>query len=761
MNPFELTLMKPNVFKQYLMNRRRFLLNSSMAAGGLLLPAFSTDAGPTADLDVDADLPWHQQPLRILQTVLRETDASEYDAAAVVAYMQKASCNTLVVNAGGIVDFFQNPLPAANLNRFMGKRDILKEITTACHAAGIRVIGRVDFRGVEEAVYQQFPDWFSVNAEGKPAQLSYTRPQLYSSCYTGHYRNAHAEQFIRYVMETYALDGIWHNSIGFHDICYCKSCREAYREVGGKEIPVPESASAQELDQYMDWKSQVADQHMAHMKQTVKAFGEDKVYTAEVFSMFRSEGRIHSGIDLYNARDHFDFLVSVAFLTENSEDIHYENLNYSNTLCKFLKSMAPEKEAVILYGGNGTAHRYVMDPPLDLKIWLWEAVAAGGRFWNCNFTGMHPDATHDRRNAFNNTDAYEFVKNNEKQLTQQVPVAQIGIYYSRPTRLFYRQASAEGDRFDASIKGMEQVLTEAHIPYDFIADDQLSAQRLEKYALVILPNVRCLSDQEIETLKSYVRAGGNLLATFATSLCDASGEERSDLGMAELLGCTYLGEKVKTRKDCYQYILQADHPIVQPDSARTELLINAGYTLLCQSLPGAQVICTHVPTVHNQPPEKAWTTEWSREHPTVVENRYGAGKVLYFANQPDQLSDELGHPDLRNLLERGVRYLAGEAVLLETNAPESVHIGLTESRIKPGQYVLSLVNTTSGTTRPVQRLVPVQDIRVSLRLQQSSLSKWEELRTQGKCSVKQTGNTLEVQVARLEDFCAISLEMKP
>ncbi len=149
----------------------------------------------------------------------------------------------------------------------------------------------------------------------------------------------------------------------------------------------------------MLWKSAMADQHMEKMKQTVKSFGADKVYTAEVFSMFDAGNRVSDGIDLYMARDHFDFLVSVAFLTENTENIHYADLNYANTIVKFLKSMAPQKEAIILYGGNGTSHRYIMDPPVDLKVWLWQALSAGGRFWNCSFTGSYPAATYDRQNG--------------------------------------------------------------------------------------------------------------------------------------------------------------------------------------------------------------------------------------------------------------------------------------------------------------------------------------------------------------------------
>jgi len=742
-------------------NRRRFIRNTAAVAGTTALLSSTVKSSAQAIRTSDDTTPWYQRPLRILQTVLREIDAKNYDAASVVRYMREAECNVLVVNAGGIVDFFQNPLPAANVNRFMGSRDILKEITAACKTAGIRVIARVDFRGVEEHVYRQHTDWFSVDPSGSPIQLDYTRPRLYASCYTGYHRNEHAEAFVRHLLSTYPLDGIWHNAIAVGGICHCPRCQESYREASGNNLPHPQKASVAELDRYMEWKSQAANRHMERMKKTVKSFGADKVYCAEVFSMFEAPaGGLHSGIDLYNARDHFDFLVTVTFLTENREIIHYEDLSYASTVVRFLKSMAPEKEAIILYGGNGTSHRYVMDPPEDLKIWLWEALSGGGRFWNCNFTGMHPDATHDRRNAFNNKDAYAFVREHEEVLAHQAPVATVAVYYSRPTRLFYRQEREDGDRFDASIKGVESVLTENHIPFDFLADDQLDAQRLKKHRLVILPNVRCLSAREVELIRDYVHAGGHLIATYATSLHDVTGKELQDFSLAEVFGCNYSGKKVNTRRDGYQYILNPAHPLVQAESAGTELLINAAYTLLCTPRSGAEVICTYVPMVHNQPPEKAWAEQWSREFPTVVENRYGNGKVLYFANQPDQISYELGHPDVRQLLLRAVRHLAGSSIPVETNAPETVHIGLTRSTRKPAEYILSLVNTTSGPMRPVRRVLPVSDIRVKLRLQERELADARVLRAQGDCRLQATDGAVELRLSRLEDFCAVHIRMQ-
>lgn len=739
-----------------LINRRKFVTwSASIGSMVPLSPLLKFNYQPAPE-DLKPDLPWFKKPLTILQTVLREPDAAKYDAVSVTDYMFATGCNTLVVNGGGIVDFFRNPLPAANINPFMGSSDILMEITKACHEAGFRVIARVDFRGVEEKIFRQYPDWFSVGSDMKPGMLDYTHPRLYSSCYSGYYRNEHAREFISFLLKNYDIDGIWHNSVGVGGICHCSRCRELFKSASGEEIP-GENATEEMLDRYMQWKSGMADRHMADMKKTIKSFGPDKVYAAEVFSMFESGSRINDGIDLYNARDHFDFLVSVAFLTENTEFIRYADINYAGTIVRFLKSMAPEKEAIILYGGNGTSHRYITDPAADLKVWLWEALAAGGRFWNCSFTGMHPGATYDRRSAFHQAETCKLVKEYENLFMQHVPVARIGLYYSKSTRLSFRNKTEENDDFGSFLKGMVTVLAENHIPFDFIADDQLTEKKLEKYRLIILPDVKCLSDYEIKLIKEFTARGGNLLATYETSLYSSDGKMQNDFGLADLFGCHFTGEKVNTRKDCYQYILNRDHPVVRPESSMTELLINAGFTLICRPEPSSVVITTYVPMVQNQPPEKAWTDKWAKERPVVIENTYGKGKIIYFANQPDLVTCEMGHPDMRNLLSGSIRYLAGDSIPIITDAPESVHTGLTQSLITPGEYIFSMVNTSSAPSRPLRTIVPVSNINVELNPGGKPVS-YKILRSDGAYKITFREGRIIIFLEKLTDFFAMHLK---
>ncbi|MEO5998097.1 MAG: alpha-amylase family protein [Chitinophagaceae bacterium] len=716
----------------------------------------------TANADDNNEIYWFQKPLNILQTNIREIDAKGYDAKAVVKYMLDTGCNTLVINAGAIVDFFQNPLPAAMVNTFMGGRDILKEITTACKAVDLRVIARIDFRGAEEEIYQKFPDWFMLNANKQPVITRYNygdrKLSLYAGCYLGKHRNEYLKEFVSYILKNYALDGIWHNAPGSNGICYCPTCTAAYKAATGKDLPVQQSSANADLDEYMLWKVKVADNHMDGIKKLIKTFGQDKIYCAEIFSMYGVEDRINSGIDLNNARSHFDFLVSVAFGDSGDPDHFYQNLNYANTITKFLKSMVPEREVIILCGGNGTIHRMVSDPKIDYKIWLWEVLSAGGRYWDNYFTNI-PTAAYDRRNIYDHTEVFQFVKDHEKILERHAPFANVGIYYSRPTRLSYREKLEEGDRFGSAIRGMETVMMENHIPHDFILDDQVTRESLQKYKLVILPNVRCMSDKEIELLKNYVREGGNLIATYTSSLYDSDGKERPDYGLNELFGVHYAGKKENTRIDNYQYILNKKHRLVEADSAQTELLFNAGYTALCKPAKDAEVICTWVPTITNQPPDKAWVEKFSTEFPTIVENKYGKGKVLYFSNQPDDLSYLVGHPDPRNLLLRSIRYLAGSDIPVESNAPSSVHIGLTKSLLVPGQYILSLVNTTSGPVRPVRELIPVHDIQIKLRLDGKSVRSHKVLRSQGDCTITTNAQQLNLRISKLKDFCAVHIQM--
>ena len=690
---------------------------------------------------------WYHKPMRILQTVMRQPDAANYNVDSLVNYMNSVHANTLVVNGGGVVDFFQNGLPMANINPYIGKRDLLAEIVQGCHDAGIKVIARVDFRGVDKVRYDQHPDWFARDEKGDPIILNYTTPELYAPCYNSYYRTEHAVEYIEQLMGRYKLDGIWHNAVNFHDYCYCDRCKADFHQNTGKDLPV-KTSSHEEWDIYYRWNEGVATRQLELMRATVKKYGKDKTYAAEVFDMYKIEQQKQTGISLYSAAEYFDFFVIVAFLADNGREVEYKDIYYPAAIVKFLKSLEPAKAPVILFGGNGTEHRYIYDPPLDSRLWLWEAAAAGGGFWNCYFNGYYPANAPDARNALLAADAYKYLLDNESFLQHLQPVTDIGIMYSKPS------GELLGDKdFSGSMRGVQRLLAENHYQYGFVSDKLLTAEKLKEFRVLFMPNVAALSDRHLVLIKDWVRQGGKLISSYKTSLFDGNGAARKDFGLGDVLGVSYLNQIVDTEMDCYQKIVKRTDLLRGME--QTELLHNGGNTLMTKALSGAEIITGYLPKINNQPPEYAFPATWDSDYPVMVYNRYGKGESVYFANETDRLNYTIGHPDYDQLMTNSINHLLDQTQVLKTNAPASVHIYLNKSDSEPNTFQLSVVNTSSSSQRPFRNLIPVENISVELPFPVASA---EVIYSTGSAKVKIKNNS--ITISHLDEFYSLRILSK-
>lgn len=70
------------------------------------------------------------------------------DAEQAVEYLAKTNPNSIIVNAGGVIDFPPIEEPLERKGIFMGNRDISKEPVKKCYVRDIMVMVRVDFHGV-------------------------------------------------------------------------------------------------------------------------------------------------------------------------------------------------------------------------------------------------------------------------------------------------------------------------------------------------------------------------------------------------------------------------------------------------------------------------------------------------------------------------------------------------------------------------------------------------------------------------------------
>jgi hypothetical protein len=84
---------------------------------------------------------------------------------------------------------------------------------------------------------------------------------------------------------------------------------------------------------------------------------------------------------------------------------------------------------------------------------------------------------------------------------------------------------------------VEQMLFEAHVPFAIIGEGELTLEHLRReFSVLVLPDSKCLSDDEITVLCAYVNGGGRLLSIGKTGTATPLNQYRESWGLGELFG---------------------------------------------------------------------------------------------------------------------------------------------------------------------------------------------------------------------------------
>jgi hypothetical protein len=185
---------------------------------------------------------WMDEPIRFLQTNLRELD-STVDPKALVQQVAEFPANTFLVNMGGIVAQYPTRVAFHYPSRYLPPgRDLLGEVLKEAHGRSIRVVGRFDMSKTQKPVYDAHPEWFFTRANGQP----YIYNDLYSTCINGGYYRQHALEILGEALDRYDVDGLFFNMFGNPSTdysgnqmgpCQCTACRARFQEKYGRTLP--------------------------------------------------------------------------------------------------------------------------------------------------------------------------------------------------------------------------------------------------------------------------------------------------------------------------------------------------------------------------------------------------------------------------------------------------------------------------------------------------------------------------------------------
>ena len=182
----------------------------------------------------------------------------------------------------------------------------------------------------------------------------------------------------------------------------------------------------------------------------------------------------------------------------------------------------------------------------EIRLWVADLLANGMRPWFTKFAGT----LHDRRWLQPVEEIFTWCHGAERYLRNERPLARVGLVYSQQTAWF-----SGGDRVRERVEeptlGWYQALVESRIPFEMVHDRLLDEAHLAPLKTLILPNVEALSDRQCAELAAFVGRGGGLVATSETSLRDEWGVARSDFGLAELFGVSFVRRREGPVRNAY------------------------------------------------------------------------------------------------------------------------------------------------------------------------------------------------------------------
>ena len=651
---------------------------------------------------------WEREPLRLVDLVTG-MDGIDFRPAPEVAARKAAlgynseHFDVMKFVPGGMDDtgfFFRSPL-AAHQNP-----DYLGQYLPEAHRHGIRVMIYLNVHWFTKEFGRRRPDWLQIRENGKPLDDIYSTGS--SFCLNSPWREW-VFQVLRDLLR-YPIDGIFYDGPAFFpETCYCHHCREKFQRLYGRAMPSKRSIRGQEFHDLVEFQTRSIVDFLAESRRIIKAKSPDLAFymNGGVRGSNWATGRLNRVIT-----EQQDILGSEGGFIYG--DLTQLPMWKPGLTARLLETQAPHKPRVIF---NAAAHKpwtYSVLPAPEQRLLYADTIANGASTWYC----MTPfELNEPEMDAI--ADMNRFVGENAAYYMHTRSEARAAIVWSDTTANSYagsdaqlidvdlvKRRSAVGD-LSAEFSGLSDALIRAHLPFDVIDDTTLEKEPLDKYAAIFLPNVASMSDAAAARLKQYVRGGGNLFSTFETSMYDQYGIRRPNFALAEVFGAASQNRIAGPRRwDAMQPSASASgHPLLE--GLHRRLLISPTYYLSVKPST-AQSLVAFIQTMAGRYDGLPGLSG----DPALLVNRYGKGASVYSPGDWGASLNAYHFADFYKLMENAVRLLAPPSVTLE-NAPGSLEIVLRSQA--QGRLLVHLVNFTGEMTRPIRRILPIDNLGVTLR----------------------------------------------
>jgi hypothetical protein len=666
------------------MDRREFLLTPALAA-----------------LAAQKDEGWFDRPMRWAQLTLVENDPGRYDPKFWLDYFRRIHADAACLSAGGCVAYYPTKIPLHWRSPWMRDTDPFGELVAGCRKMNMVVIARTDPHAVHQDVYDAHPDWIAVNAQGQKRRHG-ASPDLWITCALGPYNFEYMTEVTKEIVSRYMVDGIFTNRWAGSGMCYCEHCQRNFQADYGTELPRSSDPQDPRRKNYILWRQQRLFALWRLWDGEIRKINPQARYIAN------AGGGALSELDMKTVGE----MASTLFADRQARrGLTAPWANGKNG--KEYRATLGRKPIVGIFSvGVEESYRWKdsVQNADEIRIWVADGIANDLRPWFTKFGGV----LYDRRWLKVVEDIYNWHYRWERYLRNEESLARVAVVYSQQTANFYGGPAAR-DKVEDHTLGMYQALIEARIPFEMVHDRLLEPEHIDKFKLLILPNIAALSDAQCDQLRQYVERGGSLLATHETSLYDQWGLRRQNFGLSELFGAKFNGRVEGPMQNSYLRLENKQHPILAGFGDTDRIINGARRVDVSPNGTYPNPLLTLIPSYPDLPMEMVYPRVPKTDIAEVYLREIGKSRIVYFPWDIDRVFWEVLSVDHGRLLRNAVEWAANE----EKPATVSGHgvLDVTVWRQKESMTV-HLVNLTNPMMMkgPFREVIPItgQEVKVLL-----------------------------------------------
>jgi len=719
-----------------------------MGAAGAVVGAAALTARPAAGQERAGQnpTPWYDRPMRWMQLVLVEDDPGQYDPQWWLDLFSRVHADAACLSAGGCVAYYPTKIDFHHRSAWMKDTDPFGYLVERCRKNGMVVVARTDPHSIRDEAAQAHPEWVAVDARGNKRK-HWATPGRWVTCALGPYNFQFMTAVTKEIVRNYMVDGIFSNRWQGSGMCYCDSCKQQFQKFCGMELPRANDPQDERYRNYLQWSNGRLFELWRLWDSEIRKINPEGRYIAN------SGGGSNTTLDMKT----ISTLAPTLFADRQSRNGLTPPWANGKNGKEFRATFGKKPIVGIASIGIDDAHRWkdsVTSPP-ELTIWLTDGIANGLRPWVAKFAGK----VYDKRWVPVVEKVYNWHWKNEKYLRNEENLARVAMVYSQQTGTYYG-GGQKRQRVEEHELGVYHALVEGRIPFEMVHDQMLEPKQIDRFKLLILPNTAAMSDAQCDQLRSYVKRGGSLLATFETSLFNEWGQRRKDFGLSDLLGVSFSGSVDRDIKNSYMTVeAQTKHPIITglEDAGRiigTVQRVNVKVNRDTSAPP-----LTQVPSYPDLPMEEVYPRVPHTNNPEVYARELGQSRIVYFPGDIDRTFWEVLAVDHGRVLRNAVAWALNEEPVVTVTGSGMLDVTIWRQKDSMTVHLVNLTNPMM-MKGPYREFTPAPPQEVKVRVPKGMRAKKVQLLVKGvEAPIEETNGLLSVKVESILDHEVIAVDL--